>query len=47
MQPAVGPFPEWELLTVETLHKKMDLGGAESEDYLVLRGVIPFTFSYI
>ena len=34
-QPAVGDFPAWDLLTIETLHRKMDQGGAESEDPLV------------
>lgn len=30
-QPAVGPYPAWELLTVGTLHQKMDLAGGGSD----------------
>ncbi|MCL4440230.1 MAG: hypothetical protein M1609_06475 [Firmicutes bacterium] len=34
-QPAVGPYPEWQLLTLDTLHKKMDLAGANGPDPLI------------
>ncbi len=34
-QPAVGPYPEWELLILDTLHKKMDLAGATGPDPLI------------
>ena len=30
-QPAVGPYPAWELLTLDTLHQKMDLAGGGAD----------------
>ena len=30
-QPAVGPYPAWDLLTVDTLHQKMDLAGGGAD----------------
>lgn len=30
-QPEVGPYPAWELLTVDTLHQKMDLAGGGAD----------------
>lgn len=34
-QPQVGPYEPWALLTLETLHRKLDLGGASGPDPLI------------
>ena len=34
-QPEIGPFPAWELLTIDTLHQKMDLAGSPGPDPLI------------
>lgn len=34
-QPAVGPYEAWQLLTIATVNRKMDYGGAEGPDPLI------------
>lgn len=34
-QPEVGPFPAWALLSIETVNRKMDYGGASGPNPLI------------
>lgn len=34
-QPHVGPYPAWQMLTIQTVNRKMDHGGAGGPDPLI------------